>query len=78
LAKTGNYPAYLYTAIRNRIFDQISRQQVIDRYTDSVMRFVEKGGVPSDEKVIEKELIRLIEREIELLPEKSRLAFILR
>jgi RNA polymerase sigma-70 factor (ECF subfamily) len=74
----GSFSAYLYTATRNRIFDQISRQQVIDRYVDSVMQFIEKGGVPSDERVIEKELIRLIEREIQLLPEKSRLAFILR
>lgn len=69
--------AYLYTATRNRIFDQISRQQVIDRYTDSIMQFIEKGGLP-DERVIEKELVALIEKEIELLPEKARQAFILR
>jgi len=70
--------SYLYTAIRNRVFDQISRQQVIDRYSDSILHFVEKGVAPADDLVIEKELALLVEREIELLPKKTKQAFLLR
>lgn len=70
--------AYLYTATRNRIFDQFSHQEIVNRYADSAMHFVEQGHTPSDDRVIEKELTALVEREIKLLPENMRAAFILR
>jgi len=78
LQLTGSLAAYLYTATRNRIFDQISHQEIVNRYVDSAMSFVEQGRSPSDERVIEKELTALVEKEIKLLPEAMRLAFVLR
>lgn len=75
---TGSLSAYLYTATRNRIFDQFSHQEIVDRYADSAMRFVEQGQASADDQVIEKELSVLVEKEIKLLPEKMRTAFILR
>lgn len=78
LQLTTSLSAYLYIATRNRIFDQISHQEIVNRYVDSAMNFVEQGRSPSDDRVIEKELIALVEREIKLLPENMRIAFILR
>lgn len=75
---TGALSSYLYTSTRNRIFDQISHQDIVNRYVDSAMHFVEQGRSPSDDHVIEKELTALVEREIKLLPESMRIAFILR
>ncbi|WP_246104298.1 RNA polymerase sigma factor [Mucilaginibacter corticis] len=78
LQLSGTLSGYLYRAVRNRILDEISHQEVVERYVDSAMAFVEQGRCPSDDLVIEKELFALVEKEIALLPENMRRAFILR
>ena len=75
---TGSFSAYLYKATRNRILDRIAHQEIVNRYLDSAIHFLNKTSTLPDEIVIEKELIALVEKEIKLLPENARIAFILR
>jgi RNA polymerase sigma-70 factor, ECF subfamily len=67
--------AYLYGAIRNRILKFIAHQKVMAKYTDSLRTFVEEGVAFTDERLREKELIQLLEREIAGLPPKMREVF---
>jgi len=67
--------AYLYGSIRNRILNFIAHQKVITRYTDSIDAYVEKGAFITDDLVREKELLKIIQKEISLLPPKMREIF---
>ncbi len=67
--------AYLYGSIRNRILNFIAHQKVVSKYEESIDTFLERGISYTDEQVREKELSRIIEREIALLPEKMREVF---
>lgn len=68
-------PSYLYSAVRNRIFDLITHQKVASKYLDSIKAFVEQGDYITDEQVRGNELSRIIEREIASLPPKMRKVF---
>jgi RNA polymerase sigma-70 factor (ECF subfamily) len=67
--------SYLYSAVRNRIFDLISHQKVASKYLDSIKVFVEQGDYITDEQVRGNELSRIIEKEIASLPPKMRKVF---
>jgi len=67
--------SYLYGSIRNRILNFIAHQKVVSRYTDSIDQFLASGVSSTDDTIREKELKRIIEREIMLLPEKMREVF---
>lgn len=69
--------AYLFTAVKNRIFKLFAHQQVIVRYAESIGSFMVEGYNLVDDIVREKELASLIEKEIELLPLKMREVFLL-
>ncbi len=66
---------YLYGSIRNRILNFIAHQKVVSKYTDSIDAFLEQGHSSTDDKVREKELSDILQREIALLPEKMREVF---
>jgi RNA polymerase sigma-70 factor (ECF subfamily) len=72
---TGTVSGYLYTAVKNRILDQIARAQTRDKYINSLAGFISEGEFVTDNQVREKELSTLIEREVELLPEKMKQIF---
>ena len=67
--------SYLYGSVRNRVFDLMDHQKVIARYLDSIRGFIEQGNYETDERVREKELATIIEREIAALPPKMREVF---
>jgi RNA polymerase sigma-70 factor (ECF subfamily) len=69
--------AYLYAAVRNRIFDMVSHQKVVSRYAESISNFMEQDYNITDYQVREKILAAIIEKEIEALPEKMRQIFLL-
>jgi RNA polymerase sigma-70 factor (ECF subfamily) len=69
--------AYLYTAVRNRVFDLLSHQKVAARYADAIGRFMEEGNSISDAKLREQELAAVIEKEIAALPKKMQEVFLL-
>lgn len=70
--------AYLYSSVRNRIFDLISHQKVVSRYMDSIRDFIAEGSYTADGQVREKQLASIIEKEIAALPLKMRVVFELR
>jgi len=68
---------YLYTAVRNRTFNAMAHKNVIGKYADSMIAYIEGSHINSDDQLREKELSALLEKEIAALPEKMREVFIL-
>jgi RNA polymerase sigma-70 factor (family 1) len=66
---------YLYTTVRNRIFNHIEHNKVKDKYIASIEKFIDKGDYQTDYLIREKQLAELIEQEIAALPEMMRNAF---
>jgi len=71
----GSLSGYLYTAIRYKIFDHISKQKVRSDYADSFTRFSEQYVNNTDRSLIEKETRAEIEKEIQNLPQKMKIVF---
>lgn len=72
---TGTISGYLYTAVKNRILDHIARNQTREKYISSLAGFISEGEFVTDNQIREKELTTLIEKEVELLPEKMKQIF---
>ncbi|MES2826724.1 MAG: RNA polymerase sigma-70 factor [Bacteroidota bacterium] len=73
----SNLSGFLYTSVRNKIFDFLSHQKVVIRYAEQAGHFMAEGYPITDDLVRERELARVIEREINALPEKMRVIFLL-
>lgn len=73
----GNLSSYLYTATINRVMDLFAHQKVENKYIDSLQAFIDQDHVLTDYRVREKEMAKLIEREIDALPPKMREIFVL-
>lgn len=71
----ASLPAYLYSAVRNKVLDCIARKKTEEKYIRSLAMFMEEGENITDREIREKELTRLIEREISLLPTRMREIF---
>jgi RNA polymerase sigma-70 factor (ECF subfamily) len=67
--------SYLYSAVRNRIFNLMSHQKVALQYLDSTFDFEARNNFIMDEQIMMKELAAIIENEIEALPPKMRTVF---
>jgi len=70
-----NLSGYLYTAVRNRILDYISHQQVESAYFANLQQFIDHGAGVTDHRVRSNMLRDLIEKEISSLPAKMREVF---
>jgi RNA polymerase sigma factor (sigma-70 family) len=71
----GSLSGYLYSTVRNRIFDQIAHGKVKAKYITSLAAFADEGECQTHYLVREKQLKGLIEQEIASLPEAMRNAF---
>jgi len=69
--------AYLYTAVKNRIFKVIAHEKVVSKYTESILKFIAQDHNAVEDTILEKELSRLIAAEIAALPPKMREVFLL-
>lgn len=67
--------AYLYSAVRYKVFDLFSHRKVKAGYVESLQEFIDQGEYITDNYIRERELAALIEKEIELLPSKMRQVF---
>jgi len=73
---TSNLAGYLYTAVRNKIFDLFAHQQVQSKYIASLNKFLNtQVSTPADYRVREHELQLYINKEIAALPKKMREVF---
>jgi RNA polymerase sigma-70 factor (family 1) len=74
--KTNSLGGYLYTSVRNKVFDLFAREQVKEKYVDSVKSFFASNkSISADYRVREKELKAYIDNEIQKLPPKMKLIF---
>jgi len=66
---------YLYTAVRNRIMDAVSHEQVVSRYIDQFQEYADAYENSTDHLTRHNNLLKLIEQEIAALPPKMRQVF---
>lgn len=72
----SNLAGYLFTAVRNKIFDLFAHQQVESKYVESLKDYLNThSSVPTDHLVRENQLKAYVEKEIQALPPKMRLIF---
>lgn len=67
--------SYLYSAARNKVLDSIARKKTEQKYMRSLALFLEEGENITEKELREKELARLIEREVSRLPARMREIF---
>jgi RNA polymerase sigma-70 factor (ECF subfamily) len=67
--------SYLYSAVRYKVFDQISRQKVRSAYADSFSEFASQSEYSTDRALLEKEIHAEMEKEIQNLPGKMKEVF---
>lgn len=70
----GSLSSYLYTAVRYKVFDLISKKKVRADYLDSLNDYAETDNT-TDQALIEKEIRTEIEKEIQNLPAKMKEVF---
>jgi RNA polymerase sigma-70 factor (family 1) len=69
--------AYLYTLVRNRVLNYIQHQDVVTRYADSFSRYEKEYDYSTDRLIREKQMLEIIDREINALPAKMKEVFLL-
>jgi RNA polymerase sigma-70 factor (ECF subfamily) len=69
--------AYLFTAVKNRIFKLFAHKEVVIRYAQSISAFMVEGYDIIEDEIMEKELSDLIKKEIDALPSRMREVFLL-
>lgn len=67
--------AYLYKAVRNKVFDHLKRKKVMNDYLQSLNEFMSESALIPDALIREKELAAIIESGISALPPKMREVF---
>jgi len=67
--------SYLYSAVRYRFFDLVDKRKVRSDYFDRLTHFAETASPQTDQHLLEKELIGLVERAIASLPDRMRRIF---
>ena len=68
---------YLYTAVRNRIFNLFYKRQRQTNYLNSLTAVIERGEYVTDITLREKEFSEIIRNEINLLPPRMKEVFLL-
>jgi len=67
--------AYLYRAIKNRIFNLFAHQKVKVTHLESLQAYINAGDWQTDDQLRAKELALLIEKEVSQMPVKMREVF---
>jgi len=68
--------AYLYRLVRNRILNYMTREKTVSYHLEQLGLFIEnRQAVAADSTLLEQELIRIMEEELEAMPEKMRRVF---
>lgn len=70
-----NLSHYLYTATRNKILKVIAHQNVVTAYAAKQVVVIEQGEGLTDHRVRARQLADIIEKEVQSLPPKMKVAF---
>jgi RNA polymerase sigma-70 factor (ECF subfamily) len=73
-----NLPGYLYTAVRNNIFNMLKHKKIISAYATVFSSINEQSEVITDHLVRSKQFAAIIDAEIAALPPRMRKVFELR
>lgn len=72
----SNLAGYLFTAVRNKVFDLFAHEQVKTKHIDSLKDYLSRNASqPTDHLIRESQLKAYIDKEIQALPQKMRLIF---
>ncbi|ACU03340.1 MULTISPECIES: RNA polymerase sigma factor [Pedobacter] len=71
----SNLSGYLYITARNKIINLIQQKKVRRDYLSALSAFAEEAGNGTVEQIDEKELLLIVEKEIQNLPVKMRQVF---
>lgn len=71
----SNLSGYLYITARNKIINLIQQKKVRRDYLSALTAFAEETGNGTVEQIDEKELLLIVEKEIQNLPVKMRQVF---
>jgi RNA polymerase sigma-70 factor (family 1) len=77
ISLTSSLSGYLFSAVRNRIFNLYHKKQRETSYLDSLQDFINQGEYTTDLLLREKEFSAIIEKEILALPPRMREVFLL-
>ncbi|TCD28693.1 RNA polymerase sigma-70 factor [Pedobacter psychrodurus] len=75
LEVTRSLRAYLFTAVRNRIFNLIAKEKLESEYLSSLENYITNCNDDTDYNIRYTQLMGIIDREIALLPRKMREVF---
>lgn len=75
LQLNSSLSSYLYSAVRYKVLDVISRKKVRLDHMDSLSAYVSGDNMATDRAMIEKEINAEIEKEIQNLPHKMKQVF---
>ncbi|RKR79920.1 RNA polymerase sigma-70 factor (ECF subfamily) [Mucilaginibacter gracilis] len=67
--------SYLYSAVRYKFFNLLDHKKVRANYAESFQKFMNDEPIQADYMVRERDFVKLIEKEIALLPQKMREVF---
>nr|WP_121273328.1 RNA polymerase sigma-70 factor [Pedobacter schmidteae] len=67
--------SYLYSAVRNKVFNLLAHRKFELNYLNSLQQVIDLGENGTEAQLREKQLIAMVEREIEQLPSKMRAIF---
>lgn len=70
-----NLIGYLYTALRNKIYNIISHKKIESEYIVSLQHFLNEEYAVTDFLIREKQLQEIIDKEMEALPPRMRQVF---
>ncbi len=71
----GPLSGYLYTSVRNRIFDLLARKKLKSSYVNSIQQFEATYTVTADHLIRQNQLAIIIDQEIQGLPPRTREIF---
>ena len=72
---TGNVLSYLSGAVKFRFFDLLDKKKVRTDYAVSMRKYIEEASPVTDYQLREREMLRLLEQQIGLLPPKLKLIY---
>ncbi|MFA4868020.1 MAG: RNA polymerase sigma-70 factor [Pedobacter sp.] len=67
--------SYLYMAVRNHTLNRINRSKLKDKYLESLVDFINKGALSTEEEVCYRDFAERIEREVAAFSPKMKRIF---
>lgn len=77
LVPEKGFAPYLYSSVRNRLIDLMSKQTTYSKYISSISALSDQSVCITDHAIRERQLAAIIEKEINALPPRMREVFIL-